>query len=185
MHLTFDDGPSEWTPAILDILAEHEVRATFFVVGQAMIGRSHIVKRIHAEGHELGNHTFTHPVITRWLTEMDDHDVTMELAATQELVELATGVAPKVWRAPCFRTDYRVNAIAESLGLEHVDATLIPNDWNATDPAKLAETVLSHLEMGSIVSLHDGIPPRGGSESCTSSRQPTVDALRLILAGVA
>lgn len=179
--LTFDDGPSEWTPAILDHLADHQAHAMFFATGQQIFGRADILKRAHAEGHTIGNHGYTH---TR-LTTLDDHDVRMELLATSELIELITGERPSLFRAPYFDADERVLAIAGEQGLAHMGASVIPEDWSNCDAAAIARVVLTELRPASVVSLHDGIPPRGGSEMCTDTRQPTVDAVRLILEGMA
>lgn len=180
--LTFDDGPSEWTPKILDLLARSNQKATFFAVGQMMLepGAAKTVRRIHVEGHTLANHSWSH----RRLTELDDDEVKGELQATSQLIALVTGSAPTLFRAPYFGTDERVNRIAAELGMTHVDATCVPDDWATDDAEAVARVVLSELRPGAVVSLHDGIPPDGGSSGCTQSRQPTVEAVRMILEGM-
>lgn len=178
--LTFDDGPSEWTPAILDHLAKHRAHAMFFVTGQAIFGRADILRRAHAEGHTFGNHGYTHAR----LTSLDDHDLRMELLATSELVEFVTGVRPTLFRAPYFDAQDRELVAAAALGMTHVEASIVPDDWASCDPEAIARVVLDELRPASVVSLHDGIPPRGGSEMCTDTRQPTVDAVALILEGM-
>lgn len=181
IHLSFDDGPSEWTPQILDLLAAHDVKATFFVVGQSIDGRHDIVRRIRDEGHTLGNHTFTH----RRLTTLVDADVVLELAATQYLIEARFGLSPLVWRAPFYGTDEAIDRIAFGLSLDHVGADIVPEDCFTDDVDQIALRVLAGIPFvdgrPAVVSLHDGIPPDGGSSSCTQSRQPTVDAVRIIL----
>ncbi len=176
MRLTWDDGPSQWTPAILDLLYDHDVHATFFVIGQHIAGRENILRRMVDEGHRVGNHTWTHPN----LTGLTNDAIRFELAYTQAAIQDACGVTVEVWRAPSYRIDDRVTAIAQSLNLEHMGSDVIPDDWMLTDPAEIAERVL-RAKPSDIVTLHDGIPPDGGSERCTDSRQPTVDALLLIL----
>lgn len=181
MHLTFDDGPSsEWTPQILDLLANHDVQATFFVIGCHIKGRDKILTRACADGHTIGVHAWAHPR----LTDLTDDQVDYELHRTREQIYLWTGWAPRVWRAPYYAADARVLRIARSLGLEHVGADVVPDDWMLNDAAVIAERVLeatrNRVDVAN-VTLHDGIPPGGGSASCTQSRQPTVDALRIIL----
>ena len=187
LHLSFDDGPHPiWTPAILDLLAEYDVKATFFVVGQSIEGNEQTLQRIYDERHIIGNHSWHH-----WrLTEMEDDEISLDLTGVQMRVfDLLRG-KPDVWRAPYFGTDERVNGIAESLGLKHVGADIVPEDCFTDSADLIAERVLhrasaNFVGVTPIVSLHDGIPPDGGSEHCTQSRQPTVDAVRLILEAIA
>ena len=178
--LTFDDGPSEWTPLILDLLAEHEVKATFFVTGLALIGNGLIVARAYLEGHTIGNHGFSHVR----LTELSDVAVRLQLAETSRSLKTVTGERPSLFRAPFFATNGRVGGIAAGLGLTHVGASIIPDDWMSDDSEAIARVVLSELKPGAVVSLHDGIPPDGGSDRCTASRMPTVEAVRMILEGM-
>ena len=178
LQLTFDDGPSEWTPQILDLLAEHDVKATFFVVGSQIEGREGILLRADYDGHAIGNHSWSHPRLTG--PAMTHNRIWRELKDTSTAIEAVTGTWPRAWRAPYYATDNRSIAIARGIGLStHVDSDIIPDDWMLTDPAEIAGRVLRDGD--GIVTLHDGIPPDGGSDKCTASRQPTVDALRLIL----
>lgn len=183
LHLTFDDGPSEWTPAILDLLAAHDVKATFFVVGQNVAGREEIVARIAAEGHTVGNHTFTHPR----LSTLKDVDIEQEFLACNWVVKKVLDFAPVLWRAPYFDADDKTLLLARHSGLmiDQLRADIVPEDCFTNDATLIAERVLEAARNTerkvSVVSLHDGIPPDGGSSSCTQSRQPTVDAVRIIL----
>ncbi len=102
-----------------------------------------------------------------------------ELESTSALIYEATGTEPAVWRAPAFATDARIDDIAAGLKLRHVGADVVPDDWSKTDPEQIAARVTEYVEDGSIVCLHDGMPPDGGNG--TSSRQATVDAVALIL----
>lgn len=173
--LTFDDGPSEWTPGLLDVLAEHQARATFFVLGfNIRVGE--LVRQIRLGGHEVGVHGFTH---TRLPVAVSPR---AELSITAELVERFTGEKPTWWRAPHLDTDDRSLRLALELGLEHVGADIDPADWVAPDPRVIADRVFTSISDGAIVLLHDGIPPDGGTG--TTSRQPTVDAVRMILQGL-
>lgn len=182
LDLTFDDGPSEWTPRILDLLAEHDVKATFFVIGSQIEGREGTLLRIDYEGHAIGNHSWSHPKLTG--IDMTHNKIWRELRMTSTAIEAVTGTWPRAWRAPFYATDERVLAIARSLGLaSHIDSDIIPDDWRIDDAGEIARRVLADGD--GIVTLHDGIPPDGGSDQCTKSRQPTVDGLRLILEALA
>lgn len=185
LQLTFDDGPSElWTPQILDLLAEHQAKATFFVVGSQLEGRESIVRRAGYDKHTVGNHTWTHPR----LTKATDAEIRSELRDTSRHVEYIVGRSPAVWRAPYFGTDERIDAIAAEFWMAHVGADVVPDDWMRTDADEIADLVLMRAAMGRenpVVCLHDGIPPDGGSSRCTQSRQPTVDAVRIILEALA
>jgi peptidoglycan/xylan/chitin deacetylase (PgdA/CDA1 family) len=174
--LTFDDGPSRWTPLVLDLLREHEARATFFVIGARVRERPDDVKRIVAEGHELGSHTLTHPR----LTEIPEDEVRAEIQGGQDALEEVLGTAPSLFRAPGFYADRRELAIVEELGLEAVFAHVDPQDWRPErDSHTIFSLVLRELREGAIVDLHDGYPPPPTSsrEDCT----PTVEALDHLL----
>ena len=183
--LTFDDGPSQWTPAILDLLAKYGLHAIFFVTGDNVAGHETTLRRAHREGHELGVHGWTH----RRLTDpaLTDNTIRLELADTMDVIEEITDFAPTRYRAPYFAHDERVQSIAASLGLTHMGADVIPNDWLATNAEALAAKTLAKLETkpGGVICFHDGIPPDGGSTHCTDSRQVTVDALWILLEGAA
>ena len=173
--LTFDDGPARWTGPILDLLNEHDVRATFFVCGWAVEGNHGVLQDMLEDGHEIGNHTFTHP----HLTDVSLHEVDTELWRGSDAIFDATGVTPTLWRAPYLQLNAGIETVASRRRLRHVGCDVIPADWAQEDPQRIAQNVLGDLRDGSIVLLHDGLPPDGGSG--TKSRQPTVDALRLLL----
>jgi peptidoglycan/xylan/chitin deacetylase (PgdA/CDA1 family) len=179
--LTFDDGPSlEWTPSILDLLADNGARATFFVLGSAIAGRERVLERAHAEGHELANHAFSHqdPAL------LADGDLRAELERTNALLEAVAGERPRHFRPPYAATDYRVAAVAGTAGLERtVLRSIDPADWNEPDAEAIAAHVLARARRGSIVCLHDGLPPT--SVSGTPTRQPTVDAVATIVPALA
>lgn len=174
--LTFDDGPSEWTSPILDLLAEHRAKATFFVVGQAVAERAGSVMRAAYEGHEIGNHSYEH----ERLTELTDDEVRVSLKATSGAISLVTGKSPTLFRAPHFATDERVAAIARELKLKHVGCDVDPGDWK-TDADQIVETVCAEVFTRDrpIVDLHDGMPPGGGSG--WADREQTVKAVSRIL----
>jgi peptidoglycan/xylan/chitin deacetylase (PgdA/CDA1 family) len=175
LALTFDDGPSEWTPAILDLLGAHGACATFFVLGAAVAGREEILRRAVAEGHELGNHTFDHPDPT----SLTESELRAELARTAGAVEEAAGVAVSLVRPPFCADGDRVARVAAAAGLGRtILRSIDPADWRNPDAEQIAAEVLAEAAPGEIVCLHDGIAPRNRG---VSTRDHTVTAVRLLL----
>jgi peptidoglycan/xylan/chitin deacetylase (PgdA/CDA1 family) len=175
--LTFDDGPSEWTEPILDLLRDHGVRATFFVVGSVAPHRPELVRRIVAEGHELGNHSWSHPDLA---ADCDDDHVRDELERTNLALEAIVGMRPQRFRAPHLSVNDRVESIALELGLTHTPTHVGPPDWHPAMSAAVTTTfILQQVAPGYVVGLHDGVPPRDHATGQT--RQATVDAVGLVL----
>jgi peptidoglycan-N-acetylglucosamine deacetylase len=175
LALTFDDGPSDWTPAILDLLGAHGARATFFVLGAAVAGREEILRRAVAEGHELGNHTFDHPDPT----SLTESELRAELARTAGAVEEAAGVAVSLVRPPFCADGDRVARVAAAAGLGRtILRSIDPADWRNPDAEQIAAEVLAEAAPGEIVCLHDGIAPLNRG---LSTRDQTVTAVRLLL----
>jgi peptidoglycan/xylan/chitin deacetylase (PgdA/CDA1 family) len=171
--LTFDDGPSEWTPAILDILREHGARATFFVLGSAVDGREETLRRALSEGHEVGNHLYEH----RDPASLRDEELADQLERGGRAVADVLGVAPRLVRPPYTHDARRVARIASARGLgPTILGSVDPSDWRATDPELVVRHVLRAARPGAIVFLHDGVPPPDGT-AATRSRAPTVDAV--------
>lgn len=183
--LTFDDGPDAvWTPQILDVLKKENVKATFFVVGENGQTNPNLIKRIYAEGHEIGNHSFTHPN----LAEVPRRVTDLELNATQRLVESLTGHSTRLFRAPYFgdaepRTPDEVDPTveAQNLGYISVGLHLDPDDWKLVNDDgtphtadQMVDEVLKQAsittpeERGSIVLMHDS----GGDRSATVEALP-------------
>jgi peptidoglycan-N-acetylglucosamine deacetylase len=176
LALTFDDGPSAWTPPILDLLREHEARATFFLIGERVRERPEGAREIAAAGHELGSHTLTHPR----LTDIPNDEVRSEILGGVEAFEEVLGERSPLFRAPGFHADERVLAIVSELGLEAVFADVDPEDWRSeVDSHTIFRRVLGGVRDGAIVDLHDGYPPPPTSarDDCTA----TVEALEHLL----
>jgi peptidoglycan-N-acetylglucosamine deacetylase len=174
--LTFDDGPSEWTEPILDLFGEHGSHATFFVLGSAIAGREATLRRAVAEGHEVGNHAFTHVDPAT----LPDDELEAEIWRTNELVRKTTGAQPRFFRPPYADCDWRVARVARRARMERmVLRSVDPADWNDPDADRIASQVLAAIRRGSIVCLHDALPPHDPVGIPT--RTPTVDALRTIL----
>jgi len=172
--LTFDDGPNpQWTPAILDILKEKGVKATFFVVGSEAERHPEIVRRIVAEGHEIGNHSFSHPN----LAEAPPALIRLELNATQRLIESLTGRSTTLFRPP-YNADSRPSnieelvpiQIAQSLGYMTILENVDPKDWQKPDKSQLIDRAKAELPQGNIILLHDG----GGDRSATVAALPAI-----------
>ena len=183
--LSFDDGPDpQWTPKVLDILKQKNVPGVFFVIGDEANRRPDILKREYAEGHEIGNHTFTHPKFD----EISHTQIRWELNLTQRLIESTLGVKSILFRPP-YGIDHQPEYAEEvaqlpypqELGYLIVGQRIDPDDWRLRDgkpiPAKeLVEDVLRQAEKGgNIVLFHDG----GGDRSQTLAALPMViDQLR-------
>lgn len=179
--LTFDDGPDPlWTPRILEILKQEGVPATFFILGENGQASPNLVRRIVDEGHDLGNHTFSHPN----LGEVPGRVTDLELNATQRLIESLTGRATILFRPPYFgdaepTTPDEVEPIVRAMRLGYLTIGLRvdPNDWERPGTTQIVERTIDGVtatdpdQRGQIVLLHDG----GGD------RQQTVEALPQII----
>ena len=182
--LSFDDGPDpQWTPKILDILKQKNVPGMFFVIGNMANKRPDMLRREYAEGHEIGNHTFTHPKFD----EISRTQVRWELNLTQRLIESTLGVKSILFRPP-YGIDHQPEYAEEvaqlpypqELGYLIVGQRIDPDDWRQRDgkpiPAKeIVDGVLAQANRGNIVLLHDG----GGNRSQTVAALPQIiDQLR-------
>jgi len=177
--LTYDDGPSEWTVPILEHFSEHGGRATFFVLGNAIDGeeRRATLRRTVAEGHEIGNHTFTHPGD---LATLDEAVIREEIGRAQSSIREVAGVEPVHWRTPFLRTSERLLSVVSTLGLTHVGCSVMPGDWEL-DADEIAEGVRPHLRPGAVIVLHDGRPEDEPPELSRPTREETAKATRAIL----
>jgi chitooligosaccharide deacetylase len=174
--LTFDDGPSEWTPRILDLLGAAGAHGTFFVLGCAVAGREEIVQRTVAEGHEVANHAYTHLDPAK----LPDDELRRELERTNAVLETVCGRRPRHFRPPYAGSDFRVADVARSVGFERtVLRSVDPADWSEGDGDVIADRVLGEIRPGSIVCLHDALPPHEPVGSPT--REPTLAALARIV----
>jgi len=177
--LTFDDGPdSQWTPQILDVLKARNAQAAFFLIGENAQARPDLVRREFAEGHVMGNHTFTHPDLSR----VSPLRMEVELNVTERLLEWVTGRQPRLFRPPYHSDEAldeapqaQVIARASALGYFTLGQDIDPEDFADRSPQEIAQRVLDKAKSGSVVLLHDG----GGDRSAT------VAALPLIIDGLA
>jgi peptidoglycan/xylan/chitin deacetylase (PgdA/CDA1 family) len=149
--LTFDDGPSESTPLLLDILARHEARATFFLCGRNVRRLPEIGRQIQRAGHEIGNHGENHPYYCFKSAEFIRDDV----SRAQEAIVEAIGVSPKLFRPPYGVRWFGLRGAQRRLGLMGVQWTTIGQDWKK-GPEAIVKLVLKNTRNGGIVCLHDG-----------------------------
>jgi len=187
--ISFDDGPDpEYTPQILDILKEKNATATFFVIGEHAKDWPRLLRRMYAEGHEVGNHTFTHPRFSA--TDISETFIRTELNLTELVIESRLGAKSLLFRPP-YGIDHQPDSadevtllpIPQRLGYLLVGARIDPHDWGSEagmlppGPEKIRDEVLkqAHKGAGNIILLHDG----GGDRSATVKALPQIiDGLR-------
>lgn len=149
--LTFDDGPSEQTSDLLEYLNRESIRATFFQCGMNVKRLPSIAGQVAAAGHQIGNHTYSHPRLPFHLPRT----VQEEFSLAQEIITDATGVRPMILRAPYGARWFGMRQVQKRLSLLGVLWTVIGNDW--VYPARrIVERVLSGISPGGIICLHDG-----------------------------
>lgn len=174
VYLTFDDGPSNETERLLDLLAECGAKATFFVCGRNIERRPEPARRALAEGHVLGNHTYNH----RFLLGLSPAGVRSEVTRAQHAIEDATGVRPRLFRPPYgVRSPWLPAALAEH-DLVSVHWTMIGNDWRLPAPGILERIRPAMDDPGAILCLHDGDGVRPEAD-----REATLEATAELLRG--
>ncbi|HEV2423254.1 MAG TPA: polysaccharide deacetylase family protein [Terriglobia bacterium] len=176
--LTFDDGPAEpFTGQVLDILRRYRVPATFFCCGKNVGRFPDVVRRAQAEGHTLGNHTWSHPL----LYFKGRPRIGKEIDRTQEVIERATGRAPIVFRPPYGVRWFGLFPALRARGLTDVQWSDTGYDWKTRhDGAAIARLTLAKLRPGAVILLHDGREPRAPGDVDAAT---TVAALPAIIEG--
>ncbi|MBT2456190.1 polysaccharide deacetylase family protein, partial [Streptomyces sp. ISL-86] len=158
MVLTFDDGPDpRYTPGILDTLARHRVRAMFFVCGEMATENRDLLRRMSAEGHVIGNHTWTHPLIPK----LTRPALASEIGRTSEVVQETVGEAPLWFRAPYGAWNRAAFELGAELGMEPLAWTVDTLDWTEPGTTTIVSRVLKGAAPGVIVLSHDA----GGNRS--------------------
>ena len=183
--LTFDDGPDpDWTPRILDILKRFNVKATFFMIGEEAGNNVGVMQRAYREGHEIGNHTFTHPDIS----EISPRQVDLQLNLTERLFASKLGVQPLYFRPP-YSIDQEPDTNDQAapvdriqgLGYVIIGNKIDTNDWDEhprKTPKEIADSVFEQMgdmdahpwTRGSVILMHDG----GGDRSATVAALPVL-----------
>lgn len=159
LALTFDDGPNAaWTPKLLDILATHNIKATFFVLGGRAKFQPELVQRAAKAGHLIGNHSWDHPDLSRSTPEV----IREQLSRTQDMLEQITGVAVKYFRPPYGARKPAVFHIAREIGLNVVLWNAMTSDWSDPSPQRIALRLTDKIERqrqrgrAANIVLHDG-----------------------------
>ena len=171
--LTYDDGPNDpHTLRLLEILAKHGVSATFFLIGRYVQQRPEIVREIAHAGHTIGNHTFTHPL----LTLRSETEIKRELSECRAILQNAIGEPSNLFRPPFGGRRPAVLRIARQLGLQPVMWNLTGYDWSAPPAAAIERKVSNHIRGGDVILLHDG-----GHKQMGADRSQTLIATDHIL----
>ena len=159
VYLTFDDGPSAYTSSVLDVLNRYGAKATFFVIGQQVGARAATMRSIAANGHAIGNHTWSHPD----LRTLSDAAIRDQLTSTNGVIASTVGSASPCMRPPYGALNDRVRNVIAGLGMTPVLWSIDTNDWS--DSASVGSIVgqLNNAGDGSVILLHDG----GGNQTRT------------------
>ena len=166
LALTYDDGPNDpHTMHLLEVLAKHSIRATFFLIGRYVQQRPDIVREIVKAGHIIGNHTFTHPL----LIFKSAADVRKELTDCRAAIQDAVGEHSSLFRPPFGGRRPAVLRIARELGLEPIMWNVTGYDWNAPPAAVIEKKVSRQIRGGDVILLHDG-----GHKQMGADRSQTV-----------
>jgi peptidoglycan/xylan/chitin deacetylase (PgdA/CDA1 family) len=178
--LTYDDGPNDAaTPALLDLLAAHNARATFFMLGKFVRQQKDLARRVHAAGHLIGNHTETHP----WLHYHSSRRIEQELRGCNEALEDVLGAPVRYFRPPHGARRPAVLRIAREMGLTTVQWNVMAKDWLPIGPEAILANVRRGMERsrgagrGANILLHDG-----GDRAMGSDRGDTLAVTRTLLA---
>lgn len=168
--LTFDDGPDDHTPQVLDLLARYGAKATFFVLGEKAAKHPELIRRAVAEGHRVENHSWSHAHLEQ-LTEAEARE---ELSSTTASIMAAGAPAPVFVRAPYGGTNPTVLQQIAELRLKVIRWTIDTKDWRGANPTEITTAVLEHLAPDAVVLMHDGL----------RHTPNTLEALPGIIAGV-
>jgi peptidoglycan/xylan/chitin deacetylase (PgdA/CDA1 family) len=169
--LTFDDGPSPYTRKVLAVLQRNQVKATFCMLGDQAIRYRSIAKRIVSEGHQVCNHTRTHPNMRR----LSSAKAGKQIADAQVQITSASGVRPTLFRFPYGASDARVRAVVKKAGLKNLTWNVDTKDWRKPPATTITARASGHPHDGAVVLMHDG----GGNRSRTvTSLDATIKQLK-------
>lgn len=166
--LTFDDGPHpRYTPQILDILDEYNIKATFFVVGVNAENYPSAVEAIINRGHEIGNHTYSHPHVSC----LNTANLTAEVEKCESAIYGLTDYKTKLFRPPEGMIDADVRSVLRNLDYKVILWDIDTRDWAHTPPCDIAANIINNISSGDIILMHDYI----------AHNSPTPEALRLFI----
>lgn len=164
--LTFDDGPNPtYTRQILDILQRENAKATFFVIGRVAQGQPDLMRRIAAEGHEFGNHTWTHR-----MRFADSATAAQEIDNTSALIHRLTGKTTRLYRPPGGTLNNGLDARARGLGYAIVMWSHDTSDWRRPAASTIVQRAIANAQPGNIILMHDG----GGDRRATVAALPQI-----------
>ena len=163
--ISFDDGPSIYTPAMLATLKRHNAHATFFEVGNQMGGRSAVQRKILAQGNTIGDHSWSHPVLSGGGSFADS-----EISRTKARIVRQSGFTPCLFRAPYGAVSGNLISIARSHGMLTIEWDVDPTDWSRPGTGAIISRVLAQTRPGSIILMHDG----GGDRSQSVAAADTI-----------
>jgi peptidoglycan/xylan/chitin deacetylase (PgdA/CDA1 family) len=151
--MTYDDGPHPSnTPRLLDMLASRNIKATFYVIGNSVNQNPGVLRRTVAEGHEIGNHTYTHPLLSR----LGDSQVRQELQRCEDAIGRAAGVRPRTMRPPYGGLLQRQRQfVLNEFGYPTILWSVDPLDWKRPGTSVIANRIISATSAGGIVLAHD------------------------------
>ncbi|MBR2336034.1 MAG: polysaccharide deacetylase family protein [Clostridia bacterium] len=166
--LTFDDGPHpRYTGQILDVLEEYDIKATFFVVGVNAKNYPDSLIDVIKKGHEIGNHTYSHPHVSG----LNTYTLTDEVEKCESTIYGLTDYKTKLFRPPEGMIDADVRTVLRSLDYKVIMWDIDTRDWAHEPPEKIAENVISNIASGDIILMHDYI----------GHNSPTVEAIKIFI----
>jgi peptidoglycan/xylan/chitin deacetylase (PgdA/CDA1 family) len=168
--LTFDDGPFPHTDVLLDILAEHNVSATFFVEGRRVAANPEMPRRVFGAGHDVANHTWSHMNLGG---NAEPDTIRAELYRTNDAIYDAIGQQPQFFRPAYLAVGANLREVTADMGLPIINANAIGNDWENITPQQIADRVINAAQDGGIILLH---------EQHSAGNRRTKDALPIIFA---
>ena len=172
--LTFDDGPHpRFTPMLLDLLAQYEAKATFFMVGEKAATHQDIVQQVLAQGHTIGNHSWSHPSFL----EISRQERWAEVRRCEQALVL-NGF--RLFRPPYGHQNFSSRMSLFFLGYQVIGWNVAVQDWLAQTPREMADKLIQQIRPGSIVLLHDAIY-RSRMAEPQHDRQPMLEALKMVL----
>jgi peptidoglycan-N-acetylglucosamine deacetylase len=167
--ITFDDGPNPvYTPQVLEIFSKAKGKATFFMIGEQMRNHPEVVKLVTDQGHEIGNHTFTHPK----LSQLSIHDCLNEIEETEKLIEKMAGRKPVIFRPPYFDYNQDTVSLLQKKKYPMIGAlNLEAQDWEQPGVEHIVQKSREAVKDGSILIFHDGY----------GDRSQTIEAVQLLV----
>lgn len=146
--VTYDDGPSIYTPEILDVLKENNSVASFFVLGQSVYNNGDILNRMIVEGNQIGNHTYNHKNITT----ISDEELYKQVQGTDDLIYMTTGYTPTVMRPPYGSTNVETN---KKITKPLIHWSIDTKDWENKNVEMIKNSILENVKDGDIILMHD------------------------------